>query len=197
MGDEQVERFTVWSSKIVGVIGLVAVAVIVLLGVTGAGGDYHPAVYAVCGLIGVVIWVVIIRPEVAIAGDRLVLRNPLNKVGIPLAAIEQIAVRRWVAVRVGDRTLTNAGISRSRRQGVRDDQRKDVTGIEIAALSYGAIVERRIQRQAEEARDRQGIKLHSDEQLALAADVRKTWAWPEIAALAVLSVAVVVTMLAY
>ena len=197
MGDEQVERFTVWSSKIVGVIGLVAVAVIVLLGVTGAGGDYHPAVYAVCGLIGVVIWVVIIRPEVAIAGDRLVLRNPLNKVGVPLAAIEQIAVRRWVAVRVGDRTLTNAGISRSRRQGVRDDQRKDVTGIEIAALSYGAIVERRIQRQAEEARDRQGVKLHSDEQLALAADVRKTWAWPEIAALAVLSVAVVVTMLAY
>lgn len=197
MGDEQVERFTVWSSNIVGVIGLVAVAVIVLLGVTGAGGDYHPAVYAVCGLIGVVIWVVIIRPEVAIAGDRLVLRNPLNKVGIPLAAIEQIAVRRWVAVRVGDRTLTNAGISRSRRQGARDDQRKDVTGIEIAALSYGAIVERRIQRQAEEARDRQGIKLHSDEQLALAADVRKTWAWPEIAALAVLSVAVVVTMLAY
>jgi len=197
VGDEQVERFTVWSSKIVGVIGLVAVAVIVLLGVTGAGGDYHPAVYAVCGLIGVVIWVVIIRPEVAIAGDRLVLRNPLNKVGVPLAAIEQIAVRRWVAVRVGDRTLTNAGISRSRRQGVRDDQRKDVTGIEIAALSYGAIVERRIQRQAEEARDRQGVKLHSDEQLALAADVRKTWAWPEIAALAVLSVAVVVTMLAY
>jgi hypothetical protein len=194
---EQVERFTVWSSRIVGVVGLVAVAGIVLLGVTGAGGDYHPAVYAFCGLIGVVIWVAIIRPEVAIAGDRLVLRNPLNKVGIPLAAIEQIAVRRWVAVRVGGRTLTNAGISRSRRQGVRDDQRKDVTGIEIAALSYGAIVERRIQRQAEEARDRQGIKLYSDEQLALAADVRRTWAWPEIAAFAVLSVAVVVTMLAY
>ena len=196
MGDEQVERFTVWSSRIVGVIGLVAVAVIVLLGVTGAGGDYHPAAYAVCGLIGVVIWVAILRPEVAIAGDRLVLRNPLNKVGIPLAAIEQIAVRRWLAVRVGDRTLTNAGISRSRRQGVRDDERRDVTGIEIAALSYGAIVERRIQRQAQEARDRQGIKNYSEEQLALAADVRRTWAWPEIAALAVLSVAVVVTMLA-
>ena len=196
MGDEQVERFTVWSSRIVGVVGLVTVAVVVLLGVTGAGGDYHPAVYAVCGLIGVVIWVAIIRPEVAIAGDRLVLRNPLNKVGIPLAAIEQIAVRRWLAVKVGDRTLTNAGISRSRRQGVRDDQRKDVTGIEIAALSYGAIVERRIQRQAQEARDRQGIKIYSDEQLALAADVRRTWAWPEIAALAVLSVAAVVTMVA-
>jgi hypothetical protein len=195
VGDEQVERFTVWSSRIVGVIGLVTVALIVLLGVTGAGGDYHPAVYAGCGLVGVVIWVAILRPEVAIAGDRLVLRNPLNTVGIPLAAIEQIAVRRWLAVRVGDRTLTNAGISRSRRQGVRDDQRQDVTGVEIAALSYGAIVERRIQRRAQDARDRQGIKIYSDEQLALAADVRRTWAWPEIAALAVLSVAVVVLML--
>ena len=142
-----------------------------------------------------VIWVAILRPEVAIAGDRLVLRNPLNTVDIPLAAIEQIAVRRWLAVRVGDRTLTNAGISRSRRQGVRDDQRQDVTGIEIAALSYGAIVERRIQRQAQDARDRQGITMYSDEQLALAADVRRTWAWPEIAALAVLPVAVVVMML--
>jgi hypothetical protein len=195
VGDEQVERFTVWSSRIVGVIGLVTVALIVLLGVTGAGGDYHPAVYAGCGLVGVAIWVAILRPEVAIAGDRLVLRNPLNTVGIPLAAIEQIAVRRWLAVRVGDRTLTNAGISRSRRQGVRDDQRQDVTGVEIAALSYGAIVERRIQRRAQDARDRQGIKIYSDEQLALAADVRRTWAWPEIAALAVLSVAVVVLML--
>lgn len=195
MGDERVERFTVWSSRIVGVVGLVAVAAVVVLGVTGAGGDYHPAVYAACGLICVVVWVAIIRPAVAIEGDRLVLRNPFNTVGIPLAAIEQIAVRRWLVVRVGDRTLTNAGISRTRRQGVRDDQRQDVTGIEIAALSYGAIVERRIQRQAESARDRQGIKIYSDEQLALAADIRRTWAWPEIAALAVLSVAVVVTLL--
>lgn len=195
MGEEQDERFTVWSSRIVGVVGLVAVAGVILLGVTGAGGEYHPAAYAVCALIAVLIWVAVLRPEVAIEGDRLVLRNPLNKVTIPLAAIEQIAVRRWLAVRVGDRRLTNAGISRSRRQGVRDDQRPDVTGLDLAALSYGGIVERRIHRLAEDARDRQGIKLYSDEQLALAADVRRTWAWPEITALAVLAVAVVVTLL--
>ncbi len=195
MDQEQVERFTVWSTRIVGVVGLVAVAGVILLGVTGAGGAFHPAVYAVCGLVAVVIWVAILRPEVAIEGDRLVLRNPLNIVSIPLAAIEQIAVRRWLAVRVANRTVTNAGISRTRRQGVRDDQRGDVTGLEIAALSYGAIVERRIQRLAEDARDRQGIKIYSDEQLALGADVRRTWAWPEIAAVAGLSVAVVITVL--
>ena len=195
MAEEQVERFTVWSSRIVGVVGLLAVAGVVLLGVTGAGGDYHPAAYAICGLVGVVIWVVILRPVVAIDGDRLVLRNPLSQVSVPLAAIEQIAIRRWLAVRVGDRRLTNAGISRTRRQGVRDDQRGDVTGMEIAALSYGAIVERRIQRLTEDARDRQGIKNYSDEQLALAADVRRTWAWPEIAALVVLALATAVALL--
>lgn len=195
MGEEHVERFTVWSSRIVGGVGLAALAGIVLLGVTGAGGDFHPAAYAICGLIGVLVWVAVIRPAVAIDGDRLVLRNPLSTTSIPLAAIEQVAVGRWLVVLVDDRRYTNAGISRTRRQGLRDDQRGDVTGADISALSYGAIVERRIHRRAEDARSTQRIKLYSDEQGALAADVRREWAWPEIAALALLAVAVVVTLL--
>jgi len=195
LGEQQDERFTVWSSRIVGVLGLVALAGFALLGVTGVGGDFHPAAYAVCGLIGVLVWVAVLRPAVAIEGDRLVLRNPLSTTRIPLAAIEQVAIRRWLAVLVGDRRYTNAGISRTRRQGVRDDQRGDVTGMEISALSYGAIVERRIQKRAEDARTSRGIKLYSDEQGTLAADVRREWAWPEIAALALLAVAVVVTLL--
>jgi hypothetical protein len=195
LGEQQDERFTVWSSRIVGVVGLMALAGFVLLGVTGVGGDFHPAAYAICGLIGVLVWVAVLRPAVAIEGDRLVLRNPLSTTRIPLAAIEQIAIRRWLAVLVGDRRYTNAGISRTRRQGMRDDQRGDVTGMEISALSYGAIVERRIQKRAEDARTSRGIKLYSDEQGTLAADVRREWAWPEIAALALLTVAVVVTLL--
>jgi hypothetical protein len=195
LGEQQDERFTVWSSRIVGVVGLMALAGFVLLGVTGVGGDFHPAAYAICGLIGVLVWVAVLRPAVAIEGDRLVLRNPLSTTRIPLAAIEQLAIRRWLAVLVGDRRYTNAGISRTRRQGMRDDQRGDVTGMEISALSYGAIVERRIQKRAEDARTSRGIKLYSDEQGALAADVRREWAWPEIAALGLLTVAVVVTLL--
>ena len=195
MGGEQDEHFTVWSSRIVGVLGLLAVAGFVLLGVTGAGGDYHPAAYAISGLIGALLWVAMVRPAVAIEDDRLVLRNPLSTIRIPLAAIEQIAVGRWLAVLVGERRYTNAGISRTRRQGIRDDQRGDVTGVDASGLSYGAIVERRIHKRVEDARIRQGIRLYSDEQEALAADVRRDWAWPEIAALSVLAVAVVVTLL--
>lgn len=196
MVEEQDERFTVWGSRIVGVVALVLVAGFVLLGVTGAGGHYHPAAYLVCALVAVVVWVAMLRPAVAIEDERLVLRNPLSTTRIPLAAIEQVAVRRWLAVLAGDRRYTNAGISRTRRQGMRDDQRGDATGAEIVGLSYGAIVERRIHRRAEDARIRRGIRLHSEEQEALAAEVRRDWAWPEIAALAVLAAALVVALLA-
>jgi hypothetical protein len=192
---EQDERFTVWSSRVVGALGLLVVAVFMLLGVTGVGGDYHPAAYAISGLIGVLVWVAVLRPAVAIEDERLVLRNPLSTTRIPLAAIEQIAVGRWLAVLVGDRRYTNAGISRTRRQGMRDDQRGDVTGEAISQLSYGAIVERRIHKRAEDARTVQGIRLYSEEQAALASEVRRDWAWPEIAALAVLAVASVVALL--
>jgi hypothetical protein len=188
------EQFTVWSSRVLGVLGLALVAAFLVLGVTGLGGDYDPAAYAIGGLVGALIWVTVLRPAVAIAGDRLVLRNAFSTVRIPLAAIEQIAVRRWLAVLVGDRRFTNAGISRTRRQGVRDDQHGDVTGMEISRLSYGAIVERRIQKRAEDARTTQGVALYSDEQEALAGDVRRDWAWPEIVVVAVLAVAVVVTL---
>lgn len=195
MGEERVERFTVWSTRIVGIIGLAVLAAFVVLGATGTDGGYHPAAYAICGLIGMLLWVAVLRPAVAVEGDRLVLRNPVSTVRIPLAAIEQVAVRQWLAVGVGEHRYTNAGISRTRRQGVRDDQRGGATGEEVTSLSYGGLVERRIHKLAEDARDRQGIKLYSEEQEALGADVRRDWAWPEIAGLAVLAVAVVVTLL--
>ncbi len=194
MSDGQDEQFTVLSSRVFGVLGLALVAVFLVLGLTGLGGDYHPAAYAIAGLVGALIWVTVLRPAVAIEGDRLVLRNAFSTVHIPLAAIEQVAVRRWLAVLVGDRHYTNSGISRTRRQGVRDDQHADVTGLEISLLSYGAIVERRIYKRAEDARMMQGVALYSDEQEALAADVRRHWAWPEIVAVSLLALASVVTL---
>ena len=48
---------------------------------------------------------------------------------------------------------------------------------------YPVFVEERLQQLAEDARSKQGIRLMSDEQLALAEGVRREWAWPEIVAL--------------
>ena len=195
MTAEQVERFPSWGSRIMGGLGIVVVAVVLVLGVVGRSAPYHPAAYPICGLIAVALWCVLVRPAVAVEGDLLVLRNPLSTVWVPLAAIEQLVIRQFVAVRVADDRFTCAGLGRSHRRGLRDDQLGDVSGVDIARLSYAGVVERRILKLAEDARIRQGVALYSDEQEALAADVRRTRAWPWIAALAVLVVTVVITLL--
>ena len=193
MAEERVERFTVWSSRILGGLGLALVIVVVALGIPGVGDTYPPVTYAGCVLVGVALWVALIRPEVAVVGDRLVLKNSLSTERVPLAAIEQVVVRHWLTVSAGDRRFTSAAVGRSSRQSLRDDRKGDVKGLEIANLSYGAIVERKIDKLAEDARMRQGIERYSDEQQTLADDVRREWARVEIALLGVSSLAVAVT----
>lgn len=194
MTEERVERFTSWSSRILGGLGLALVALVVVLGIPGIGAAHHPAVYPSCGLVAVLIWIGLIRPAVSVVGDRLVLVSPLSTVRVPLAAIEQVVVRQWLTVRAGDRRFTSSGVGRSSRQSLRDDQRGDVTGVEIARLSYGAIVERRIDKLADEAQMLQKVARYSDEQQVLADGVRREWAWVEIVLLVVFALATAVTL---
>lgn len=193
MTQERDERFTTWGGRVLGGLGLALVALVVVLGIPGIGQAYPPVVYACCGLAAVGIWVVLIRPSVAIEGDRLVLRNPVSTSRVPLAAIEQVVVRQWLAVSAGARRFTCSGVSRSMWQARRDDQRGAVTGAEIGKLSYGAIVERRIDKRAEDARARQGVERYSDEQQVLAEEAVTERAWPEIGLLTGFGLAVVVT----
>lgn len=191
MADEQVERFAAWGSRIMGGVGLLVAGVVVALGVAD---PYPPVVYPVCGLVGLLFWAMLIRPGVAVGVDRLELRNAFSTVRVPLAAIEELAVRQWIAVRAGDRTYNCSGIGRSYRQAVRDDRRGDQGRVDLASLSYGAVAEARIKNMAENARARQGITPYSDEQLALAADVRREPARIELGLLALLVVALVLTL---
>lgn len=189
MEDEQTEWFTALGARVTGVVGLVVVGAVVLLGVTGVGGAFHPAAYAVCGLVAVVIWVVLLRPGIGLGEEWLILRNPLSTVHLPLAAIEQVAVGQWLAVLVGGRRYTNSGVGRSGRQARKDD---GLPG-ETLQRSFGGIVEMRIERRAENARSRLRITRSSEEQAALAAEVRREPARVEIGLIAVLALAVVVT----
>lgn len=195
MAEERVERFTAWGGRVLGGVGLALVVLVVVLGLPGIGNTYHPAVYAGCGLVGVALWAGLVRPAVVVVDDRLILHNPLSTVWVPLAAIEQVVVRQWLTVLAGDRRFTSSGVGRSSRQAMRDDRRGNaVTGAEIASLSFGAIVERRIDKLAEEARTMQGVARYSDEQQVLADGVRREWAWIEIGLLAAFALAFVVTL---
>ncbi|WP_183092478.1 hypothetical protein [Nocardioides stalactiti] len=190
MAGQEIERFSAVGSRIIGGLGLAVVVLVALLGVTGAGGDYHPAVYPVCGLLGLLFWATMIRPRVVVNGDDLHLHGSFSDVTVPLAAVEDVVVRQWLSVQVGGQSFTTVGVSRSHRQGVRDDRKGDAT----FDKSYGAIVEARLRSLAVSARDRQGVRPDSAEQAALAEQVRRTPARVELALLAVLGVALAVTL---
>ena len=111
-----------------------------------------------------------------------------------MAGGRRVRVRQFLSVEVGDREL------RLRRGRVGPVVRSGATaGLVVEAnpaeASFGRFVETKIRNRAADARKRQGIAAKSPEQAALADDVRRVRAWPEIVALVAAVVALVVTIL--
>lgn len=171
-------KFGPTSGRVTGVLGLVVVAVVAVVGVVDQGADVAPWLLAGCAFVAVLTWVVLLRPDARVERGELVLRGPLDVRRVPLASVDQVAVGAVLAVTAGGRRYTNAGIGRTRRQ-----TRKDA-GKPLEDQSYGALVQSRIEALAERAR------LDHD----AAGAVRREWAWPEIAALAVTGAALLVTL---
>lgn len=173
----QVEKFTPATSRIGGVLGLLLVVAIAVVSVVDAGGDVPPWLLAGCALVGVAIWAFMIRPDARAEGGELVLRGPVDTRWVPLGAIEDVAVGAMLAVTAEGRTYTNASVGRSFRQSRRDP------GADLAARSHGAHVEARIDALAT------GARVNAP----TAGAVRREWALPEIVALVVTGLALVVT----
>lgn len=188
---EPVERFQPTSGRILGGIALVGVLAIVVIGVVDRDHGFPAPVVAGALVFGVLVWAAMLRPRVWATREHLVMRNMLHTVSIPLAAIETVVVRQVLAVSAGDDRFVSPAVGKSWRQALRSNKEaKRAT----ATQSYPVFVEERISQLAEDARAQQGVRRFSDEQVALAADVRREWAWPEIAALAACVVALVVTL---
>mgnify|MGYP000970554175 CR=1 FL=1 len=140
---------------------------------------------AIAALAGVLIWAAMLRPRVGLTGSTLVLRNMFETVHLPLAAVEQLAVRQFLAVRVGERRYVSSALGHSMRSLVWSAAKeKRGSGLrtpeQVTELKYAEIVEQQIRAATEEARAVAGVSLMSDEQLALAAGVRRDRAWLEL-----------------
>jgi hypothetical protein len=187
MGEEPVERFRPTSGRITGVLALLLVAAVVVSALADPDSGLPLPVVAASLVMGVLVWSAMLRPRVWVTGEHLVLRNMLHTAEIPLAAIEKVAVQQVLAVSAGEKRYVSPAVGKSWRSTVganRSDAERSAAGRRGAAeTSYPEFVEERIARLAEEARARRGIALLSDEQLAVAAGVRRARAWPEIAAL--------------
>lgn len=197
--DPVVERFAPTSGRISGIVGLLTAGVVLILAVLGwdTGTPLGVAIIAVLG--AVLVWVAMLRPALWTTSRDLVIRGMFGTHRIPLAAIDTVVVTQVLAVKVGGRRFVSPVIGYTVRQTVKGKMRgaaASPTGAGPAAVhDHQAFVEARIAYAAQDARDRLGIRKGSPEQQALAADVRHTWAWPEIGACALLVLAFVAWLL--
>lgn len=195
--DQSAERFRPTSGQVLGYLGLALVALVVVIGVVDREHGFSAPVVAGALVLGVLDWAAMLRPRVRLEGRWLVLRNMLETVRIPLAAIEEVAVRQVLAVRVGDRRFVSPGVGRSVRQALKSNRPVAATRApgDAPTQSYPDFVEERIRHRATEARTLEGVERYSDAQVALAAEVRREPAWLEIGLLAAAVVGLVVTLL--
>lgn len=202
MSEEQPERFTPTSGRVMGVVGVLLAVVVVVLGLVDRESGFADPLIASFALGGVLVWMALLRPRISLVGDVLELRTMVETVSIPLAAVEEIAVRQLLAVRVGDKRFLSSALGKSRRQLTRGNRPggglgglRSKPGDVRETVDYADFVEGRIRQRMEDARSLRGVRPGSAEQVALASDVRRQPAWAELVALGATVLAVVVTTL--
>lgn len=196
-----VEHFVPTAGRITGVLGLLLAATVLVVGVVRPGGVIAP-VMALAVLGGAVAWAAQLRPRVSVDAETLYLRNMVETIELPLAAVDELVVRQVLAVRVGEKRFVCPGLGRKLRKIVRKPKAQSLFLPEIPESMPDAIgpsaeapkaptevdyvdhAESRLRELVDQARQRHGVTRYSDEALALAAGVRRRPAWPEIAVLA-------------
>ncbi len=198
-GAEPVERFVPTSGRLVGYLSLVVIAGLLV----------HLAlnVHTTTGLrlgtgllfLGVLVWVTQLRPRATAYPETLHLRNSLRDATVPLALVDEISVRRMLVVWVGPERYVCIGIGTPLRKIVKAKTRgpssllgwdrleaytESATPLrpDQTAMSYQDFVETRIAALVEDARRRSqspGAEARTSDE-----EPRRTWAWPEIIALA-------------
>ncbi len=204
MSDEEPERFAPTSGRVVGVVGILLAVTLVGFGLLDRDAGIADWAVALAALFGVLVWASVLRPRVSLVGEHLELRTMLWTDLIPLAAIESLVVRQFLAARVGDKRVVCPALGKSRRQlsgrpalgsGALGGRLRGQPAEARPTIGYPDFVEQRIRQRMDDARAARGIRPGSAEQQALASEVRRQPAWPEIAALAALAVTVAVTAL--
>lgn len=188
MNDDQPEEWFRNSSS--GVWGLLAIGAAVAIAVIDAITGWHPVTTAGALLFALVAYAAFLRTKVGISHGDFVLHHLYSTVRFPMAALESVSVGRTLGAYAGGRTYVSGAVGRSMRDAVKGGKRDH-----NPLRNHTDFIEDRLNALAQDARDRRRIKRDSDEQFALAEDVRRTWDWPLIAATVAAAVAFVVLLL--
>ncbi len=181
-GSGYTEKFPPTSGRVIGAVAvLFATVVLVYALVDGEDGFEAPVAWG-AAFAGVLSYAALLRPGVRVESDALVLRNMLDVNVVPLASIDEVAVRQVMAVRAGERRYVSPAIGHSFLRTIRPKTGRDG----MPELTYPEYVRDRILHLADGARRRnRGTE---------PPEVRHSWAWPEIAALVVTAVGLVVSI---
>jgi hypothetical protein len=181
----KVQQFQPTNGRISAYLGLACAAVVLVLALAArdTGQPLGIAILAVLGAL--LVWVILLRPAVWTTERDLVMRSMLYTDTIPLRSIERVVVGQVLAVFAAGRRFVSAAIGYSTRQTIkqRSEARSGRGTPRTAADTYQVFVEERLVHLAQQDRDR-----YADGETA----PRRTFAWPEIAGLAVLVVAFLV-----
>ncbi len=174
MQQQPVETFHATSGRVTAVLVLVLAGVVVVLGLVDPGSVAAPVV-AGAVLAAVLAWASMLWPALWVTREDLVMRNMLETVRVPLAAVEQLAVRQVLAVRAGDRRYVSTVVGRPWHKAVRGHRAGNAPaeGVSTTDVPYADFVEQRLHLLTEQARTTAGVRSLSDEQAALAAGVRR------------------------
>lgn len=205
-----VERFRPTSGRIPGGLAVLLAAAVVVVSVVRPA-DVTAPVTAGAVLGGVLAWAALLRPRVSASNESLYLTNMLETVEIPLAAVDELVVRQVLVVRAGERTFRSPALGRRLRKVLGAGRPKQLLGPGLTdavsdeldtsgasptptLVDYADHVEARLRELVEDARSRRSVRRYSDEAHALAEQVRRRPAWPEIGALVLTAVVFVLTL---
>jgi hypothetical protein len=191
-----VEHFRPTSGRFTGAVVVTVAGVVAVLSLLDPS-EVVPEVGVGAILVGLLGWAVTLRPRVSLVGDFLILRGVFSTTAIPLAGIEELAVRQLTAVRAGDKRYTSSAIGQSRRALMKAGRPPDpaVDGPAIKEPSYADYVEDRIRQRVDDQLAVNGVRRGSPEQIELGSAVLRQPAWPEILTVAVATVALVVALI--
>jgi len=157
-------------------------------------------------IFGLLVWCFMLRPRLVIGSSDLQLRNPFLTWYVPLASVRKVAVRAVTRVHTDERRFDGVAVGRPARALTR------ARPVRRGSIGVPGLGSSRVTEDADASRVPKGqldANMTADfvvEQILFAADrareahpdprpPRRTWAWLELGALAVLLVALVLSLL--
>ncbi|WGL51702.1 hypothetical protein P5P86_17300 [Nocardioides sp. BP30] len=179
---EQVRWFRA-NGRLTGVLMLVLWVAIAVFGVIDGA---PPVLFGALAVLAVLTHVTLLRPAIGATHDDLIYRQMFSDLRIPLAAVDAMRIVRFFEVTVAGRRYVSPALSRRRRRrplrrlpGMAEERPE-------AEAIYVDMVEDTLRVAVADA------KAHGGRSGAQPPPIRRTWVWPEIAAMAAAVVLLVV-----